>query len=476
LESLLPEQAFFVFGTFFPPANSSTNSYKTPLTPITNLESDYSPYLLSMIYIQKKMNVNVNFFLRGKGAAALDRECVIYATINVDDQKGSPFSTKQKVPAKYWMTKGDPKEKVRPSESLCPVSKSYQLADKINDYLIRLESSAYELGKRLGSEQKLVTPEAILRLLREPNFQSPKRFIDVVDELIASLMPRLKKSTMLTYRTRRRNISKYLHERNLEGIFIQEFRYSHFEDFQMYMLAQVCDNGDRKFCTNNINKHCTLLNRALNYGVNKEFIRYNPLGELGLKYDKAKQPQYLRFDERKRIYECDLSTLSVERDVAVFLYSTGLSYTDYLSLDQEHLYYLPSGEQFLKKPRDKSEIYSIVPLLKEAQEIIYKYGSIKNLPRPDLSDLNKALKILGEVCKAPFSLSTSTFRDTFSSMMENEYMIKHRVLMFMMGHTNPRQLQNYSAVQPERILHELNKNDIVIPFNLDKFQELVKAS
>jgi integrase len=108
--------------------------------------------------------------------------------------------------------------------------------------------------------------------------------------------------------------------------------------------------------------------------------------------------------------------------------------------------------------------------------VITKYQGIKNLPRPDISDLNKTLKILGEVCQAPFSLSTSTFRETFSSMMENEYMVPDRLLMFMMGHTNPRQLRNYSTVMPARILHELKKNDVVIPFNIDVFKELVKAS
>jgi integrase len=60
------------------------------------------------------------------------------------------------------------------------------------------------------------------------------------------------------------------------------------------------------------------------------------------------------------------------------------------------------------------------------------------LQQPDISKLNKALKPLGEIVKAPFSLSTSTFRETFSGMMENEFMVPDRLVTFMMGHTNPR--------------------------------------
>ena len=155
---------------------------------------------------------------------------------------------------------------------------------------------------------------------------------------------------------------------------------------------------------------------------------------------------------------------------------TALSYTDYVSLGTEHLVTLPNGEQFLKKARNKTKIYSIIPLLPEALAVIGRWGSIEALPRPDLSDLNKALKILGESCGVGISLSTSVFRDTFSSMMENEFMLELRVIMVMMGHTNPRQLRNYSLVQPGRILHELRKHQAEqLPFRLENLQLLAAS-
>ncbi len=61
-----------------------------------------------------------------------------------------------------------------------------------------------------------------------------------------------------------------------------------------------------------------------------------------------------------------------------------------------------------------------------------------------------------------------------SNMMENEYMVETRTLMFMMEHTNERQLTNYSAVMPARILYELRKQmPHPQPLNLEIFNQLI---
>ena len=81
---------------------------------------------------------------------------------------------------------------------------------------------------------------------------------------------------------------------------------------------------------------------------------------------------------------------------------------------------------------------------------------------------------MAEVAGIQYALKTSDFRDTFACMMENEYMIEKRTLMYMMGHTNERQLTNYSAVMPARILYELRKQlPNPIPLNLEIFNQLL---
>lgn len=376
----------------------------------------------------------------------------------------------------YWLVK-EKKGKIETSSLEQPISVSYYLAGDINDRIRKIRSSALQAKSMLEAMDEEITPEAVKLLITAKRKILPKKpFITILDEMREVLATTRKRPTMLNYRTRRDNINEFLICRNEGKLTADKFRYSHFEAMQVWMWDQKNGDGSQRWCKNNINKHLTLVNQVLDYAVNKEYIKNNPIGRLFLEYDREKPPQYLRADARKRIAECNVTTLEKEIDIAVFLMHTGLSYTDYLSLDDEHLYRLPGGEYFIKKQRGKSEVYSIVPLLKEAQEVIGKYGSIRNMPRPDISDYNKMLKVLGELSKSPYILSTSTFRETFSSMMENEYMIVDRLLMFMMGHTNSRQLKNYSSVMPERLLHELKKNDINLPFNLTLFEELVKAS
>lgn len=431
-----------------------------------------------MNYFYKKMNVRAHFFLRGKEAASSEKRCVIYATIDVDGRKSIPFSTKLKIPAKYWMALEDKKQKIKASTYERPVSSTYTFSENVNEHLIAIQKFAHEAKGILEAMELEVTPDAIKDLIVSPKPIRPvKKLIDVIDELRDDLEELGRaEQTMKNYRTRRNNINSFLEAKKLTKLTISDFRFKHFTQINKWMTQEKTEEGELRWARNTINKHLTMVSQCLNFAVNMEYIQSNPLGLLALEYDASKPPQYLEADARKRIFDCALLSLSRERDVSVFLYSTGLSYTDYLSLGDEHLMRLPAGQWFIKKERDKSSIYSLIPLLPEAQELLTKYGGVAKLPRLDISDFNKALKILGEVCQSPFTLSTSTFRETFSSMMENEYMIPDRLLMFMMGHNNPKQLNNYSNVHPARILHELEKNDIVIPFNLEAFKDLVKAS
>ena len=429
-----------------------------------------------MIDFKKKMNVSVSFFLRGKEAASLEKACAIYATIDVDGKKGVPFSTKFKVPVKYWMASGS--KIIKASTSDRPVSPSFHMAEKLNEFLTGVQKFAYEASCILQTCDQTVTPESVKELIFNPRpLKKPIKYIETLDQLVANLTAKNRRaSTMLTYRTRRNNIHSFLIESGNKNLMVDQFRYKHFEALQVWMLGKKRDDGEPKWSRNTVNKHLTLTNHVLKFAVNQEYIRANPIGMLNLEYEATKPPQYLLAADRQRIQDCNLSSLKRERDISVFLMHTGLSYTDYLSLGEEHLFRVPSGEWFIKKSRDKSDVYSIIPLLTDAHSIIKEYGSVRKMPRPDISDLNKMLKVMGEVSAAPFQLSTSTFRETFSSMMENEYMVPTRLLMFMMGHTNPRQLRNYSTVMPARILYELNKNEVVIPFNLDSYKDLVAAS
>lgn len=412
--------------------------------------------------------MEVRFFLRGKNAARANERCVIYAQIEVEGfKRGTAFSTQLKVLAQDWQA----------DDEESPVKKRYYRSAEINAKLREMRSTLADYVTALAVMGDECSPKRLKELWDKGGFMPKKipTFLAVYDELVKSKKTKgREESTLTTYETRRKNLVRFLRARYSEDLLISQVKYRHCDELELWMKGQRDADDKPKFGRNNINKHLTVVKQVLDYAVNREYIQNNPIGRLFLEYDKAKPPVYLLPNDRKTIIECGVRTLEKEKDVAVFLFSTGLSYTDYLSLDESHLLRVPSGEMFIKKQRDKSEVYSIVPLLRDAHNVILKYGSVANLPRPDISDLNKSLKVLAEVSGIGHGLKTSDFRDTFACMMENEYMIEKRTLMYMMGHTNERQLNNYSAVMPARILFELRKqqpNPKTI--SLEIFNELV---
>ncbi len=410
--------------------------------------------------------MEVRFFLRGKESARGNELCAIYAQINVEGKRGTAFSTKLKIPSQHW----------QPTDEASLVNPTFYRAAEINAKLINMRTALADIQTALAVMGQECNP-AILKTIWEEGGLKPKitpKFLTVLDELISSKRSKGREdSTLTTYRTRKQNLEVFFKQNYSTDLLVTQVKYKHCEKLELWMNKQTKD-GKPRFCQNNINKHITLINQVLDYAVNEEYITHNPIGRLFLDYEKAKPPVYLLPNHREKLINCSIKSLEKEKDVAVFLFSTGLSYTDFLSLKSEHLLRVPDGEIFIKKQRDKSEIYSIIPLLRDAHNIIEKYGSVEAIPRPDISDFNKVLKVLAEVSGITYALKTSDFRDTFACMMENEYMIEKRTLMYMMGHTNERQLTNYSAVMPARILFELRKQSPnPQPLNLDIFKQLV---
>lgn len=394
--------------------------------------------------------MKVRFFLRAK-TKKLNQRCTIYCQFQLEgeNKRCSPFSTNLQISANYFQANS--------TDSW--IASNYHNALYLNNKLKEIETKLSNIEKGILFLGLSLNYERVIHFYKTGDTIEPVKIptlIEVLDELIEKKRKeKRQRSTLITYRTRKANLLRFLEVAEISKILISEFRYKHIEEFSEWL------EDDRKFCKNTRNKHLYMVSQCLSFAVNKEYIKYNPIGRLFLDSDPAKEPNYLLPEERQRIANCKIKALEKCRDIAVFLMYTGFSYTDYLSLTSSAVYPLQNGSIFLRKQRQKSKIFSMPPLLlpdyNQAFFVLQKYKTIENLPRPDISDLNKELKILREVCEIETPLSTSTFRDTFASMMENERLVEQRILMQMLGHTNPRQLRNYATVTPERIFHELNR-------------------
>ena len=391
----------------------------------------------------------VNFFLRNADSAQPSDILTIYCQLEIEGQhRDTPFSTKLKVPKSFWHKQ--------------TVSNHYPWAQDINHKLQQITSTFRDIYQAQLVMNQKVTYSSI-RSHYDPHSYSSKikksaTFFEVFDQMLAGRIKRksLSKGTIRNYGIRRQNLYEFFKTHYTTKILVEEIRYRHVE--------KLIEELRGKYTNGHGNKHAQAIKSTLDYALKEELIQFNPLGKLDLENDIAKPPCYLLATHRSAIAKVNAPILERARNIAIFLMYTGFSYTDYRKLESIHLVASKDGLCF-KIDRNKSKNYSLPPLLPEAAAIVAHYGSIEALPRPNLNDLNKQLKFLGIIAgitkeTVGFELSTSVFRETFASMMENEYMVNERTIMRMIGHTTPKQLKNYSTVMPARIMHELNKQGV----------------
>lgn len=387
--------------------------------------------------------LQVSFFLRGVASAKDDDLCVIYCQPALDGgERAVPFSTRMKCRKGDWCGQYALKES--------------PMSSNINNFLLGIRKRLFDIWQMLPFLHPAEEPSLNLLLHYYKYGQSkplkPKApsLLKAVEMMVET--KDIKLSTFKTYRTRNKNIKSFLEETGNLNISVDQIDYNFCETLHAFLKR----NGQSQ---NVANKHITLVRSVLEFCVDMKFLESFPLGRANLTYLPSADPKYLSFSQRKKLMQVQMKSIEQVKDIAIFLMYTGFSYTDYTTLDNSHLVE-SNGRYCFKKKRNKTNIFSMPPLLPEAKEIIDKYEGISNMPRIQIDDYNKLLKILGELAgitedTVGFNLTTSVFRETFSSMCENELMFSERAIMFFMGHTNPRQLNTYSKVQPARIFREM---------------------
>ena len=415
--------------------------------------------------------LDVQFFLRGaKKCTNPAQNFSVYCQLGIEGQtRDVPFSTDIRVPLQHWWTF---QHKTAPNGEW--ISEDYYKAETLNRHLRKIDQTFLDIMEILHmmNHSEDITYDmirgqydpSITAIREQKKIAVMKSFLEVLEEVIAKkLKRRMTKNTIKTYVTRKNNIILFLKSEKQEGIKIDKVKFHFIESFEDWMREQVDEQGLDRFCQNYRNKHITLIRQCLDHAVDREYIEAMPIGKLNLEYDAPKEPHYLLPEQRQKIMDCKIKKLEKARDIAIFLMHTGFSYVDYKELKSSHLM-----EDGFKKARHKTKIFSFPPILPETQEVINKYGSIENLPKMDEHVLNRELKYLGAVLGLTeetlgYELSTQDFRDTFCSMMENEYMVETRTLMHMMGHSTMKQIATYSRMMPKRIKHDLEKQKIVLP-------------
>ena len=151
------------------------------------------------------------------------------------------------------------------------------------------------------------------------------------------------------------------------------------------------------------------------------------------------------------------------RDVFVFCCFTGLAFIDVATLTKEHIVMNQDGEKWIRKPRQKTDELSCIPLLEIPGRIVEKYANhptvvAKGVVLPVISNqrMNSYLAEIATLAKVKKHLTTHIARHTFATMsLRNHVPIES--ISKMLGHSDIQTTQIYARMVDEAISEDMQK-------------------
>ena len=150
--------------------------------------------------------------------------------------------------------------------------------------------------------------------------------------------------------------------------------------------------------------------------------------------------------------------LSRVRDVFVFCCLTGLAFSDADSLKTEHIGSDDAGNMWIHKPRQKTSVMSVIPLLPYARRILERYSVDsacmergKLLPVCSNQRMNSYLKELAAICHIDKLLTTHCARHTYATEIALSHGVPMETVSRMLGHSRVDTTQIYAQVTDDKI-------------------------
>ena len=256
----------------------------------------------------------------------------------------------------------------------------------------------------------------------------------------------LTKITFNRYNVRKQNTILFFEQKyGTSNLTLAELKPSIGKEYASFL------RNHKKLGVSTVNKDLCFFKTILEYAVSNEWTNRNVLSQwkrtkeiteiISLNYSEVRNIETLHITDE---------TLDKVRWVFVFCCYTGLSYTDLMSLKQEHVLKDEKDGLFIKKPRQKTKVNSIIPLIPNSLEILARYHaqSLKTgllLPQMSLKEFNKYLKALQSLAGlSRLKLTSKIGRKSFTSIMVNAG-VRAEVLIKATGHTNTSVLNKHYA-------------------------------
>lgn len=235
------------------------------------------------------------------------------------------------------------------------------------------QKKVYEYKERLSVENRDFTVNS----LREKWFgqdRNSRTLLEVFRLSILDLQKLVskgiyKKSTLTKYLTTERHLIGFLKWRNTGAdVLLVDLRHEFACQFEYYLQAE------KGMTINSSGKMIKNLKKVIRDCVDKDWLDRDLFWRYKVRHTDPQIP-HLSADELKALEEKEIviQRLALVGDMFLFSCYTGFAYVDVANLTTYHLKTGVDGKKWLIKPRQKTGISEIVPILPPVQQILNKY-------------------------------------------------------------------------------------------------------
>lgn len=341
----------------------------------------------------------------------------------------------------------------------CAISKDAR-SKELNYYLESIRTKIFSIQREMQMDDKVLTPQSILNRFKG-NDDSKKMLLEVFREHNKQCRELLDKDFVLGTVLRYERTVTYLEEliqKNFQvsDVPIKDIDNAFIRNFEHYVKTQ-------KGCAQNAaTKYLKNLKKITKQALANNWISVDPFKDIKFSVTNSNR-DFLLEDEVKLLLEKEFTVKRLEkvRDIFVFCCFTGLAFTDVQNLRKEHIFKDNFGEWWIRKPREKTNTMSQVPLMDIPMKILEKYKNddecvkeVKLLPVPSNQRMNSYLTEIADVCSINKKLTTHVARHSFACIaLANGVSIE--VISKMLGHTDTKTTKIYAKMVDKTISKEM---------------------
>lgn len=328
---------------------------------------------------------------------------------------------------------------------------AYVLNKKISD----LKAKVLDWLEQRTKKEELIS-SALLKEHLMGKSTGSQTLLEMIQYYITNSKSRLSAGTIKQYESIKRKVAKYFEQELLVPDFpLDKLNYRFINDYKVY-LESKCMNSP-----NTIDRDVKRLKAVIHFAMKLDILKEDPF----INYKSSTVPTHrstLNMDEINKIESLvtSNSTIQLVKDAFLFMCYTGLSYSDLRNLSQSDLHTSMVGKRLIKISRNKTNEYSMVPLMNKAEALISKYKDYPTVQLtgniiPTLSNqkMNQYLKLIMELTSINKTVTCHVARHSFATN-SLEYSIPIETVSKMLGHTNLKTTQIYAKITETKLLND----------------------